>query len=138
MAVCIERVRPRKKGSAKQWRDLLKQKEIKVYSVFQPHPTAVELLIAKEDENKMSDFMKEIDRKPAELDPFIRRDGKNLPLEEFTKKSILKSLTRMLHFEQSLIGVKYLKEMIILKLQQVEDNEMKIEIKKELEDLIKQ
>lgn len=108
----IEKTLPRNQCPAKEWRAALKAKDIKPYTILFPYRTAVEILIPKADVEKMQNFLGEIKRSPADVNPFLRRDGQPGPLSQESIQRTIEQRIAMLKFETSLVGVKYLQESI--------------------------
>lgn len=121
----INQVMPRTKCPAKQWRAALREKGIIPYSIFHPYSTAVEILIPEADAEKMRQFLTEIQRTQVDPDPFLRRDGQQIPLSQDSIYKTIEARLRMLHYESNIVGVRYLQQIVVKGLSLIEESSAK-------------
>lgn len=112
LPIKIDRVMPRTKCPAKQWREVLRERNIRPFSIYFPHLTAVEILIAAEDEGKMHQLLAELQKTPVNADPYVRRDGKEDPLPDEVIQKIVEQRIQMLKYETGMTGIRYLQQII--------------------------
>jgi hypothetical protein len=129
----VERVMPRQKCPARDWRRVLKERNIKVFSILFPHPTTVEILIPTADEEMMKEFLGKIGRVATNPSPYIRRDGQQGELSQDIIRRSIESRIRMLEYETSGVGMRYLEKVIMEGITKVAAPEDKMNLTKKLE-----
>ena len=136
--VRIDRTKPRKVCPAREWRKVMKERNIKVYSLWFPHMTSVEMLIQSSDMERMNELLAEMKRVPVNPDAYKRWDGlKQPPSQESIERTIDQRL-QMLQYETSGAGVKYLEQTIKDKIGMIEANKCKEEIMARLTSILVQ
>lgn len=103
----------RKKVPAKEWRTILKEKEIVPHTILFPHQNALEILIPKDQEVKTRQFFRSLDRTAVNPDPYARRDGQKTPLPPETLEKTALQRIEMLQYERSLVAIKYLEKTVL-------------------------
>lgn len=131
---CIEKVQPRDKCTSGEWRKILKERSIQVYSVLRPYRTTVELLVRKEDAGRMKAFLAEISKTPADPNPYLRRDGQPGPLDGDVTKRLVERRISMLQWETSGVGIRYLEGVIMLGIRKITPTPEKEKLLQALKD----
>lgn len=108
VALRFERLSSRQKVSARDWRQILKEKEIVPYTILFPHFNTIEVVIPKDQEKKTKAFFQAIDRQPVNPNPFSRRDGKTEALSDTTIQRIVTERIHMLQYERSVAAACYI------------------------------
>lgn len=132
----INRVKPYREVASKEWRRILTSRNIKVFSLLRPHQTDIEVLVQEEDAQKMRDFILEIKRIPADPDPFLRRDGQQGPLTQEMLTVTLQQRLRMLRYETSGVGMRYLEKIVLDGIKKLSKESMRSQMQKELQELL--
>lgn len=116
---------PRKKVNAKQWREVLKQRNILPHSILFPRYNTLELLIPADQEERTRSFFQNLQRQPENPDPYMRRDGNTETLSTETICRQIQNRLQMLKFERSTVGTQYLSQTIIQGIQLLPDGTAK-------------
>lgn len=100
---------PRHLKSAMQWREkVFLAHNIKTHSILHPTMTSLEVVANKEDHNKILALMKNLKYTAVDVNPYLRRDGRAEPLDdEILRKTCLQRI-RMLQYERSIVGIRWL------------------------------
>lgn len=133
----ISRTVPRVQCPASKWREALLSKNIKPITILWPHASSVEILILETDLPKMKEFLKEIGREIDNPNPYTRRDGRTEPLPQETIVRTIKNRIRMLHFERSIIGARYIQTTIEEGFALLEDATLQEELAADLQSVIR-
>lgn len=104
---------PRTTISAKEWRERLTAKNIKVHSILFPTIKTIEIIANCEDRQAIINYFKALDRKEENPDPYARRDGLTTPLAEGIILKTALGRVRMLKYERSSVGVNWLEKTIV-------------------------
>lgn len=113
VALRFERVASRKKVSAKEWRNVLKEKEITPHGILYPQLTTIELVVPKEQELRTKIFFASLGRQATDPDPYKRRDGQVGPLEAETLQKIVQQRIEMLEYERSIVTLRHLESTVV-------------------------
>lgn len=127
----------RKKVNAREWRQILKEKEITPYSILFPHNNTLEFVLPIDQENKMKEFCRTLDRQAEDPNPYARRDGQKTDLPQETIVRLVKNRIQMLKFERSTIGSRYLYQSIQEGMKMI-TSEMETNLNLELQQVMKE
>ena len=110
IAIRIERVQPRNKAPASEWRKQLAKDKITPFSVTFPYRTSLEIVLPKEQEVGMRKFLNKMDRVPENPDPYCRRDGKPGPLSDEIIQKVIEQRLRTMELERSVVGLHHFRK----------------------------